>query len=33
MIDGINAHALVRWRSAEERRELLGRAVGAMLGR
>lgn len=33
MIDGVNAHALVRWRSPSERRELLGRAVDAMLGR
>jgi AcrR family transcriptional regulator len=33
MIDGINAHALVRWRSPEERRQLLVRAVAAMLGR
>ena len=33
MIDGINAHALVRWRSPQERRALLGRAVDAMLGR
>jgi AcrR family transcriptional regulator len=32
MIDGLNAHALVRWGSPEERRALMGRAVEGMLG-
>lgn len=32
MIDGLNAHALVRWGSAVERRALMGRAVEGMLG-
>lgn len=31
MIDGLNAHALVRWRSAVQRRALMGRAVEGML--
>jgi AcrR family transcriptional regulator len=31
MIDGLNAHALVRWGSADERRTLMGRAVEGML--
>lgn len=32
MIDGLNAHALVRWGSEPERRALMGRAVEGMLG-
>jgi AcrR family transcriptional regulator len=32
MIDGLNAHALVRWGSPADRRALMGRAVEAMLG-
>ncbi|RLK52080.1 TetR family transcriptional regulator [Microbacterium telephonicum] len=32
MIDGLNAHALVRWRDTGERRTLMALAVEAMLG-
>lgn len=32
MIDGLNAHALVRWRDAPQRRALLAVALEAMLG-
>lgn len=32
MIDGLNAHALVRWRDAAQRRALMAVAVEAMLG-
>jgi hypothetical protein len=32
MIDGLNAHALVRWGSPADRRALMGRAVEGMLG-
>lgn len=32
MIDGLNAHALVRWGASAERRALMGTAVEAMLG-
>lgn len=32
MIDGLNAHALVRWRDAQQRRTLMAVAAEAMLG-